>query len=192
MFSAPTSGWRLFSALLIPKPIFFLLTKVLVGIIIGYVIDLFFKKKNNNEYSICDDDNCHCENGIFKSSLIHTLKISLFIFITTLILNILIHELGLEKISTFLLKDNFFGPFISCLIGLIPNCASSILITEMYLSGVISTGMLIGGLLTGSGIGILVLFKVNKNIKENLIILSIIYLTGVLVGILFDLLNIVF
>lgn len=171
--------------------IFILGIKVFVGIMFGYLLDLLLKKKDKKDFSICEDDDCHCENGIFKSSLIHTLKISFFIFITTFLLNILIHYLGEDKIASILLKNNFFGPFLSSLVGLIPNCASSVIMTELYLSKVITAGMLIGGLLTGSGVGLLVLFKVNKNKKENFIMLISLYLIGVLVGIVIDLFNIV-
>lgn len=169
-----------------------LLIKIIIGIIFGYIIDFFWKKKETKDFSICDDDHCHCEKGIFKSSLIHTLKISSYILITTFLLNTLIYYLGEDNISKILLKNNFFGPFLASLVGLIPNCSASIILTELYLSKVITTGMLIGGLLTGSGIGLLVLFKVNKDKKENFFILISIYLIGVLVGIIFDLLKISF
>ena len=172
--------------------VFILLIKIVVGIIFGYIIDFFWKKKESKDFSICDDDHCHCEKGIFKSSLIHTLKISSYILITTFLLNTLIYYLGEDTISKILLKNNFFGPFLASLVGLIPNCSASIILTELYLSKVITTGMLIGGLLTGSGIGLLVLFKVNKDKKENFFILISIYLIGVLVGIIFDLLKISF
>lgn len=169
-----------------------LLIKIIIGIIFGYIIDFFWKKKETKDFSICDDDHCHCEKGIFKSSLIHTLKISSYILITTFLLNTLIYYLGEDTISNILLKNNFFGSFLASLVGLIPNCSASIILTELYLSKVITTGMLIGGLLTGSGIGLLVLFKVNKDKKENFFILISIYLIGVLVGIIFDLLKISF
>lgn len=167
-----------------------LLIKVIVGIICGYIFDLlFFIHKEKKDFSICESDDCHCEEGIFKSSLIHTLKISFFIFVTTFLLNILIYYLGEDRIASILLKDNFFGPFLASIVGLIPNCASSVIMTELYLSGVITSGMLIGGLLTGSGVGLLVLFKVNKNKKENLIMLLSLYIIGVVAGIIIDLFN---
>ena len=168
-----------------------LLIKVITGIIFGYLIDLIFRKKDKvkKDLPICKSDECHCEKGIFKSSIIHTLKISLYILLTTFILNTLVYLIGEDTISKILLKNSFFGPFLASLVGLIPNCSASIILTELYLSGVITTGMLIGGLLTGAGIGILVLFKVNKDKKENLFILLSIYLIGVLIGILLDLIK---
>ncbi len=173
--------------------VFVLLIKIIVAIIFGYLIDfLFFKEKEKNNFSICLDEDCHCEEGILKSSLIHTLKIGFFILITTFALNLLIHYLGEDKIASILQKNNFFGPFLASLVGLIPNCAASVVITELYLKGVITTGMLIGGLLTGAGLGLLVLFKVNKNKKENILILLSLYIIGSLVGVLIDLFHIVF
>ena len=165
--------------------------KVIVATIFGYLFDLVFKKRTKKNFSICEEDDCHCDEGILKSSLIHTLKITLFIFITTFLLNLLIHELGEDKISSILLSDNFFGPFLASLVGLIPNCASSVIISELYLNGVITSGMLISGFLTGSGLGILVLFKVNKDKKENLIILISLYLIGSIIGVLVDLFGII-
>ena len=165
--------------------------KVVIGIIFGYLLDIFYKKNNyKNSYSICEHDNCHCNKSILKSSIIHTLKISLYILITTFLLNILIYYLGEDKIGNLLLKNNTFGPFLSSFIGLIPNCSASVILTELYLSSIITTGMLIGGLLTGAGIGLLVLFKINKNKKENIIIILCLYFIGSIIGLLIDLLGI--
>ena len=79
------------------------------------------------------------------------------------------------------------GPLIAGIVGLIPNCASSVILTQLYLQNVISIGSMIGGLLVGSGIGMLVLFRVNEDFKENMKILTILYLIGVLSGIIIDL-----
>jgi len=153
----------------------------------GLIIDLFNKNKKIAIENICTEEKCHCEEGILKSAIHHTINIGLFIFITTLLLNTGISYLGTDKISKLLLKNSLFSPFISSLIGLIPNCASSILITELYLSSSISFGSMLAGVLTGSGIAIMVLFKENKDIKENIKILSLIYFIGSITGIIFDL-----
>ena len=94
---------------------------------------------------------------------------------------------GSDYISNLFFKGSVFGPFISSLVGLIPNCGSSVMITELYLNNAISFGSMMSGLLTGSGIAIFVLFKSNKNIKENIKIVSIVYFIGVLSGIIIDL-----
>jgi len=166
-----------------------LLIKFLVGILCGFTIDLIFKYKKNDkhDYHICNEEDCHCENGILKSSVKHTINILLFIVITNLILNFSFEYFGSDYLSKLFLKESIFGPFIASAIGLIPNCGASVIITELYLNNAISFGSMLSGLLTGSGVAILILFKSNKNLKENLRILSILYLIGVLSGIVIDL-----
>ncbi|MBQ2639687.1 MAG: arsenic efflux protein [Bacilli bacterium] len=166
--------------------------KIIVGIIIGFIIDIFYRKKHNKDNidisHICEHDHCDCKhNGIIKSSIKHTIKIGLFILIVNLLLNIIIFKVGEDNLSNLLLHKNIFTYFIASIIGLIPNCASSVLITELYLSKLITIGTLLSGLLTGSGLGILLLFKTNNKLKENLTIVSIIYFVGVIIGMLVDL-----
>ena len=165
--------------------------KILVGIIIGFIVDVIYKRKNEdlkeNIHKLCEEGHCHCnEKGIFISSIKHTLEIAFFILIANILINIIIFKIGEENISNLLLNKNILTYFISSLVGLIPNCASSVIITKLYLSKLISIGHLLSGLLTGSGLGILLLFKTNKNTKENLSILGIIYFVGVLIGIIVD------
>ena len=114
------------------------------------------------------------------------MNIFLFIIIITLALNTIIYFIGEENISNLILNMPIVGPLISGIVGLIPNCAGSVIITQLYLSNGISFGSMIGGLLVGSGIGILVLFRVNKNLKENLKILATLYAIGVICGIVID------
>lgn len=173
-----------------------LLVKALTAIVIGLVIDLIMsflqkEKKEVEIHSICEHDHCHCENGIFKSALHHTVSITLFIFIISLAINIVIFFIGEDSIGKLFLDIPVLGCAVSALVGLIPNCAASVVITELYLSGVISSAAMISGLLTGCGIGILVLFRTNKNIKENLGITLLMYLLGVAAGIIFELTNVV-
>ncbi len=160
--------------------------KVIIGIIIGFVIDFVYHQKAKKDFHICEDSNCECEKSIIKSSIIHTLKTIGFIAIITFILNILFYYFNEDLIKSVMSKNKILTPFLSSLIGLIPNCGSSVMITELYLNNVISLGSTMAGLLTGSGLAILVLFKSNKNIKENLTILTIIYLVGVLSGIVIN------
>ena len=168
-------------------------TKFLVGIISGFTIDFLLrnKKKQQETYSICEDEHCGCEEeeNLFKSSLIHTIKTFTFMFIATFLITLVFELFGEDYLSKILLKDTLISPFITSLIGLIPNCASSVILTELYLSNSINFASIISGLLTGSGVAILVLFKTNKNIKENLTILSIIYGIGVITGIIITLIT---
>lgn len=170
--------------------------KFICGIIWGFIIDLLLNKKSKKEninYEICDEDHCNChEEGVIKSTLIHTLKTLLFIMLVSFLLNILLHFIGEDNLSKLFLKNSIFGPFISSLLGLIPNCGSSIVITELYLNGAISLGSAMAGLLTGSGVALLVLFKENKDIKENVTILSLLYGLGVISGIIIELITMIF
>ena len=176
------------------KILIILLIKVIIGIVCGFIIDFIFRKKNKQTkidvQELCENEHCHCENSIIKSSLIHTLKTFSFIFLVSFVLHIFIHEIGEDKISNLLLNGNIFTPFLSSIIGLIPNCAGSVVITELYVNNVISFGSMLAGLLTGSGISILILFKVNSDLKDNMMILGTIYIIGVIFGILFNLVGI--
>ena len=162
--------------------------KVLIGVIIGLIVDFVWqrKKKDKAEPDIahfCEGEHCNCEkNGIIISSLLHTLKTFLFVLVANMLINILIFMIGEETIANVLLGKNSWVVLLSALIGLIPNCAGSIIVTELYLSGLLSFGSMMAGLLTGSGIGWLLLVKNNKNYKENAIILVIIYIVGVIFG----------
>lgn len=170
--------------------------KFICGIIWGFIIDLLLNKKSKKEninYEICNEDHCNChEEGVIKSTLIHTLKTLLFIMLVSFLLNMLLHFIGEDSLSKLFLKNSIFGSFISSLIGLIPNCGSSIVITELYLNGAISLGSAMAGLLTGSGVALLVLFKENKDIKENITILSLLYGLGVISGIIIELITMIF
>jgi len=169
-----------------------ILIKVIIGILYGFIIDLILRKKTNHQnqeisYNICDEEHCDCGHGIIKSTIKHTLTTLVFIMATTLILNTLMDIFGEEFLSKIFLKNSIFASLVICLIGLIPNCGSSVIITELYLNNAISFASLIGGLLTGSGIGLLVLFRVNKPVKENIKILGLVYLLGVITAILIEL-----
>ena len=154
------------------------------------LIRLSQRKQEKENYSICDEEHCHCEKGIFIPALKHTLNITIFIMIITFIINIIFSFVGEDILSKILLKNSIFSPFITSLIGLIPNCASSVMLTELYINNAINVSSLISGLLTGSGAALLILFKSNKNIKENIKILFILYILGVLSGIILELFGI--
>ena len=182
--------------------------KLIIGMIAGVIIDLFvhliIKNKNkkivqqNEEDSeeneighMCEEEHCHCnESGILKSAIHHTLSILVFIVLITFIINTVVHFVGEETIAGWILNKPVIGPVIASLIGLIPNCAASVIITNMYLENVISLGSMISGLLTGAGVGLAVLFKTNNRIKENMSIIILLYTIGVISGIMIDLIGI--
>ena len=167
--------------------------KIAIGILAGCLIDIILSKKikkNSEEkiHEICEHEHCHCEeDGIIKSAIKHTIQIFIYIFIISLAINILLFLIGEEKIAGIISDIPIVGALIACLIGLIPNCASSVILTEMYLENIIAMGTMIGGLLVNSGLGLLILFKVNKNKKENLAILGILYLIGFISAIIINL-----
>lgn len=160
--------------------------KILIGMITGIIIDLIsnkFYKKNDEENkieSICDHDHCHCEEGIWKSAIKHTINVFVFIFIISLLLNIIIEYIGEDRLAMLVSNKPIISALFAGLIGLIPNCASSVILTELYLSNVLNLGVMIGGLLINAGVGLIVLFKVNHNQKENIKIVLGLYLIGVI------------
>lgn len=173
--------------------------KLIIGMIAGIIIDLIIslitknkeKEEKNEIEHICEEEHCHCnENGVFKSALKHTLNILLFIVLITFIINIIVYFVGEETIASWILNKPIIGPMITSLIGLIPNCAASVIITNMYLENVISLGSMIAGLLTGAGVGLAVLFKANNKLKENIGIIALLYIIGVISGIIIELLGI--
>lgn len=168
-----------------------LLIKVIVSIIYGFIIDFILRIKNKDKEEVkikefCHEHNCSCEKGIFKSALKHTMAIFVFILVVNYTLNILMDLFGNNLLESILLKDSIFSPLIASLIGLIPNCGASVILTELYLNNLITISSLISGLLTGCGVGLLVLFRVNKNFKENFKILLILYLLGAFTGIVLE------
>ena len=169
--------------------------KILIGMIAGFVIDfvLRLRKKDSEEERIidlCEKEHCHCEKGILKSALKHTINIFVFILIITFVINIIIHLVGEETIGNFVQSNVILGPVLGGIIGLIPNCASSVILTQLYLQNVIPISTMISGLLVGAGVGLIVLFKMNKGIKQNLKITALLYIIGVLSGIIIQLIGI--
>lgn len=164
-----------------------LLAKAAIGIFAGLIIDLVLRRKGVEEHEhiheICEHEHCHCEKGIFRSALSHTLQIVAFLLAVNLVLNLVLHFVGGESLSGLVLHQQAAGPILAGILGLIPNCAGSVLVTQLYLEGAMSIGAVMSGLLTGSGVGLLVLFRVNRNRKENLKILGLLYGIGVLAGI---------
>ena len=167
--------------------------KLIIGIIAGFAIDAVIrlvKKEKQEEQKIeelCEHDHCHCEQGIVVSAVKHTVNIIIFIFIITLIINGIITLIGKDIIANFISENVILGPIIAGFIGLIPNCASSVILTELFIENVISMPMLISGVAVNAGVGLLVLFRTNKNLKENLSIVGLLYIIGVLSGIILQL-----
>ena len=170
--------------------------KLLIGVIAGFIIDFVIRLRNKGNQEeekivdLCESEHCHChEEEIFKSALRHTVNILIYIFIITLIINLVVEFVGEDNIASFVGNHTLLGPAISSLVGLIPNCAASVVITDLYVQNVINGASLIAGLLTGAGVGLIVLFRMNKNVNQNLKIVALIYGIGVFSGIILQLLN---
>lgn len=174
--------------------------KLVIGIIAGFIIDFVInvlsknkREEKENIEQVCEEEHCHCnENGFLKSSIHHTLNIFIYVIIISFIINSIVNFIGEESISNLLLNKPIIGPLVSALIGLIPNCAASVIITNMYLQQIISFGSMMAGLLTGAGIGLAVLFKTNNKFKENIKIVLLLYFIGFITGIILDFLQIIF
>ena len=172
--------------------------KFLIAIFFGFIIDFFMKKKffnkeenktiENEIEELCEHDHCDCKNkGIIKSAIKHTINITIYILLITFIINVIVGLIGEENIENFVNNNTILGPIFTCLIGIIPNCAASVIITNLYIQNIINEASLIAGLLTGAGVGLIILFKMNRNIKENIKITLLLYGIGVLSGILLQL-----
>ena len=164
--------------------------KIIIGAVWGFIIDIFFRKKKGNIdiEKLCEKEHCHCddEEGILKPALVHTVHIFLFIIIVTFIINLVIFLVGEDALASLTTAAPYAGELVTGLIGLIPNCAASVVITQLYLEGLLSFGQLMSGLLVGAGVGLLVLFRVNDNRKEDIMITVMLYIIGVLSGMLIE------
>ena len=185
MISQKSSAMEIFSIIII---------KVIIAIIIGFIVDFAFKPESptvNHIETLCDEDHCDCEHhSPIISALHHTLKITLIIMAVSFVLTFVIESFGEESLSTMVQSAGIFAPIVAGVVGLIPNCAASVIITQLYIAGTISLGTTMAGLLASSGIGWIILFRLNKNLKENFKLLSIVYSSAVICGILIDLFKI--
>lgn len=166
-----------------------LLAKVLIGAAAGFLVDLLFSRKQEPQehiHELCEHEHCHCEKGILRSALSHTAQITFFIMMITFVLNLILHLVGENALTNLILNRPVLGPVLAGVVGLIPNCASSVVITQLYLQGAMGPGAMMAGLLVGAGVGLLVLFRVNHDRKENLKIAGVLYLIGVISGIVIE------
>lgn len=169
-----------------------LLCKIVIGLCVGLSVDLLLRRRGEEKKrrllrGISESDghsHCGCGKGILRSAASHTLQVFFFIFLVSLCLNLLLEQIGGDALAGLFIQYPVVGELTAGLIGLIPNCASSVVLTQLYLKGALSFGALLSGLLTGSGIGLLVLYRVNHHWKENVCITASLYLVGVICGIM--------
>lgn len=170
-----------------------IVAKLIIAIISGLFVDSvirFLKRKSNEEnepyVDLCEDCGCE-EHGVVYSALKHTLQIFLFLFVVSFALEAVMHLAGEELLGKILMHGSWAQPIMSALIGLIPNCAPSVVLTNLYVSGSLSFGSIVAGLSTGAGLGLVVLFRVNKNLKQNLAIVGGLYVISAAAGLVIDL-----
>ena len=162
-----------------------LLFKLIVGCIVGFTADFILRRKNKTEeehiHDFCEQEGCSCKDGIWLSALKHTLKVLVVIYIVSVVLDFAINLVPSETL-TAVLNFPVISQITASLIGLIPNCAVSVTLVQLYTSSALGISPLICGLLTNGGVGLLVLYRVNKNLKNNLLITLIIFLSGLVFG----------
>lgn len=172
--------------------------KLIIACISGMIAETVYEKLLHRKdaemdiHIVCEEEHCSCEEGVVKSALKHTVTIFFYILLLTFVLNLVIHGVGEEALAHAFSNVPVLGQMIAAVVGLIPNCASSVIITQLYVKGVISSGMMMSGLLVNAGVGTLVLIRLNRNFKQNMGIIGAIYGFGVLWGVVIDLLGIVF
>ena len=178
-----------------------LLFKFASACICGLAVDAVIRAKGSKDrtekhiHDLCERDRCGCdeeEGGILRSAAVHTFKITLFILIISLLLNIVVSLFGKNVIASLMNAVPVVGTLVCGLIGLIPNCAASVAVAELYLEGMLTAGQMMSGLLVGAGVGILVLARTNRNKTENAEVIALLYAMGVAGGILIDLFGITF
>lgn len=183
-----------------------LILKFIIAIIVGYLVDLLFKpdliKFDDMEDEDIDEEDyeetnigsscpcCYTEYPLVISALLRSLKIFSFIFITSFVFTALIHFIGEDTLKTFLLTDSIFQPVFAAFFGFIPNCAATVILSQLYITNALSFGSLLAGLITNAGLGILVLIQYNANKKDIFKTIGLLLLTAVIVGTIFSIISI--
>ncbi|MGI5990047.1 MAG: putative manganese transporter [Lachnospiraceae bacterium] len=186
----------------LPTILKILVSKALIGMVSGLAVDFLLRftkyrsKTEKHVRDLCDEEHCGYEKeegSILHSAFVHTLHIVLFVFVITVALTIAVESLGADRVAGFLTGKPIVGTFLAALFGLIPNCASSVLITQLYLDGMLGAGQMMAGLLVGAGVGLLVLFRTNnRHMSENIKAAAMLYVIGVFWGLLIELTGITF
>ena len=183
-----------------------ILIKIILAIVVGYITDkvLFPKQKlllfadmeeeSDEEYEEGEEESsgsacpcCYIQYPLPVSAFLRSLKIYVFLFITTLLLNIILHTVGEETLGTLLLSNSIFQPVLASLFGFIPNCAASVVLTQLYVAKQVSFASLVSGLITNAGIGIVVLIRYQASKKDLMRVFAILFVSALASGILLEL-----
>lgn len=174
--------------------IFILVYKTVVSIVLGLIIDVIYTvlmkhKPCGSITNLCSEENCDCEEkGIINSAIHHTLTVGAFLLVTTLVMNACIYLVGDYNIAKIVYTYPILSYFASSLVGLIPSCASSVILTSLFVEGLISVGTMLSGIFTSTGVGLLVLIRTQHCKKETLFIILSLVLSGNIFGYLIDIL----
>ena len=173
-----------------------IITKIFIGMLSGFLIEIIWswlgqKNKIKKPVEPVKIVSCECcsHQGIIMGALKHTLQTWLFIVLISFIVEIVVHLVGVDTISLIFSDIPVLGELIAGLVGLIPNCAASVVITQLYLDGIIGIGPMMSGLLVSAGVGLLVLFKENHSVRENLIITGLLYTLSISWGVFLETIN---
>ncbi|RDB64676.1 hypothetical protein C1878_02230 [Gordonibacter sp. 28C] len=174
--------------------------KIIIGMVMGFVVDAALRVARRIDsplhiHDLCEHDHCHChdgEGGILKSAVKHTLQVTVFVFVITLVLNAVLAVVGEEALGEFLTANPALSVLGSALVGLVPNCAASVVIAQLYVDGILGSGAMLAGLLVSAGVGLLVLFRANRHPGQNVLVVVLLYATGVTWGFIANALGIVF
>ena len=177
--------------------------KVAIGLVVGLVVDALLRAWHRagdgrvHIRELCEREHCHCDDdhdhahehahgrwSIVRSALVHTVQVTLFILVVTFVFGLAIEYVGQDALGALLANHPVRATFVSALVGLIPNCAASVAITELYLDGVLATGPMLAGLLASGGVGLLVLWRTNADARQNALITAFVYVVAVGVGLL--------
>lgn len=171
--------------------------KIVIGMVSGFAIEVLFgwlarRKKAPKSFNHTDEECCHCAGGVLLDAVVHTLKVFFFVLVISLVIGFAIHFVGEDSLRAVFSNVPVLGEAAAGLVGLIPNCAASVIITQLYLDGIITAGPMMSGLLVSAGVGLLVLFKENHHLKENLMIAALLYGSSVIWGVAIDVLGVTF
>lgn len=176
-----------------------LVLKFVIAVVIGYFVDhvlyrhqkvvYFEDMEEEPEQEDYEEEQggsacpcCYPEYPIYISALIRSLKIFVFIFATSFVLTLLIEWIGEENLSTILLSKSFLQPILAAIFGFIPNCAATVVLSQLYMTGQLQFGSLLAGLITNAGLGLVVLIRYNENKKMVFRIIAILLIVAVLFG----------
>lgn len=192
--------------------------KVAVGVVAGLALDAALRALGRagdgrtHIHELCEQAGCHCEEdeghdhghgahghgrrgvawGIARAALVHTLQVAAFILLVTLVMGLVVEGIGTDAIAAVAHGHPLRAVLVSGLVGLVPNCAASVVVSELYLAGSIGAGAMLAGLLASGGVGLAVLFRTNRDARESLAVTLVVYAVAVVAGLVATTLGVTF